>query len=132
MIPQQQLSAHIQQLHDAIDTFEKAITQASRNDLERDGVIQRFEYTLELTRKTIKKVLIYQWIEAEHTPRQIIKTAQKANLLNNADIRFDFIDIRNTLSHVYNSTKTDELFEYIKDHHTVFRKLANRVESSLS
>ncbi|MBP9682513.1 MAG: nucleotidyltransferase substrate binding protein [Bacteriovorax sp.] len=35
-------------LDDALKTFEDAIKSPPKSELERDGVIQRFEYTFEL------------------------------------------------------------------------------------
>ena len=46
------------------------------NQLEKEGVIQRFEYCIELAWKTLKDYLEYQHVQLEQiTPRFVIKEA---------------------------------------------------------
>lgn len=40
-------------LENAIKSLEKALSRIPKNDIERDGVIQRFEYTFELAWKFV-------------------------------------------------------------------------------
>lgn len=70
--------------------------------LEKEGAIQRFEYTFELAWKLLKD---YQEAEgaiiSPLTPRQVIKDAFAARLLADGQAWIDMLDHRNLLSHNY-------------------------------
>ena len=72
--------------------------------LEKEGVIQRFEYTLELGWKTIKDYLeAGGLVIAPVTPRQVVKEAFAAKVLPDGQVWIDMIDSRNLLSHTYDT-----------------------------
>lgn len=47
----------IKPLKEAFLSLETAVNKKNINDLERDGIIQRFEYSFELSWKSLKKYL---------------------------------------------------------------------------
>lgn len=70
--------------------------------LEKEGVIQRFEYTFELAWKTIKDFLdAGGLIISPVTPRQVIKEAFAAKVLADGQAWIDMLDHRNLLLHTY-------------------------------
>jgi nucleotidyltransferase substrate binding protein (TIGR01987 family) len=72
--------------------------------LEKEGVIQRFEYTLELAWMTIKDYLeAGGLVISPVTPRQVIKDAFAAKVLSDGQVWIDMIDSRNLLSYTYDS-----------------------------
>lgn len=83
-------------------TFQdKNIDQFS--DLEKEGIVQRFEYTFELGWKTLKDYLEYMGTKLEQfTPRYIIKQAFAANIISDGQVWIDMIEHRNLMSHTYN------------------------------
>jgi len=86
------------------------------NPLEKEGVVQRFEYLLELAWKTIKDYLEESGvILAAVTPRQVIKDAFTARVLADGQIWIDMIDHRNLLSHTYDPANFEEAVEAIHD-----------------
>lgn len=71
-------------------------------NLEKEGVIQRFEYSFELAWKTIKDYLEYDGFNfTTVTPRQILKDAFAARLVSDGQVWMDMLDHRNRLSHSY-------------------------------
>jgi hypothetical protein len=44
----------------AYATLDKALSSKKLSDLEKDGVFQRFEYNIELLRKTCRLFLLYK------------------------------------------------------------------------
>jgi nucleotidyltransferase substrate binding protein (TIGR01987 family) len=71
--------------------------------LEQEGLIQRFEYTWELTWKVLKDYLEYSGIVLDTiTARSVIKEALAAKIIDNGDIWMDALDARNKMSHTYN------------------------------
>ena len=102
-----------------IDNFEKGLNrlkdavERAKDDLDKDGVIQRFEFTIELLWKALKTVLGYQGIEC-YSPRSCIKEAYKAYLIEDDEIILDMLEDRNRSSHIYSETTSEEIFERIK------------------
>lgn len=84
------------------------------NALEKEGVVQRFEYTLELAWKTIKDFLEDSGVVLTAvTPRQVIKDAFAARLIADGQTWIDMIDHRNLLSHTYDPACFQEAVEAI-------------------
>ena len=102
-----------------IDNFEKGLNrlkeavERAKDDLDKDGVIQRFEFTIELLWKALKTVLAYQGIEC-YSPRSCIKEAYKSYLIEDDEIILDMLEDRNRSSHIYSETTSEEIFERIK------------------
>src|SRR5450830_1873962 len=70
------------------------------DDLYRDGVIQRFEFTFELLWKTIKIYLENQGIIVR-SPRESFKEAFKFNLIEDEKVFLDMLKDRNDTTHIY-------------------------------
>lgn len=73
------------QLQSAINNFEKL------NKLEKEGLIQRFEYTFELAWKTMKDYLEAQGIEAKF-PRDVVKSAFHYEAIRDGEIWMDMLE----------------------------------------
>ena len=71
---------------------------AELNELEREGAIQRFEYTFELAWLTPKDRLEYAGVTlSEITPRNVIREAFAAKLIADADAWMDMLVDRNLI-----------------------------------
>ena len=95
-----------------LDRLKEAVERA-KDDLDKDGVIQRFEFTIELLWKALKTMLAYQGIEC-YSPRSCIKEAYKSYLIEDDEIILDMLEDRNRSSHIYSETTSEEIFERIK------------------
>ena len=88
------------------EAFERGPSVLSK--LEKEGAIQRFEYTFELAWKLLK-----DYLEAEGatvaplTPRQVLKEAYAAGILGDGQTWIEMLDQRNLLSHNYD----EQVFE---------------------
>ena len=84
------------------------------NPLEKEGVIQRFEYCFELAWKTVKDYLEEGgFVLATVTPRQVLKDAFAAKILADGQTWIDMLDHRNLLSHTYNRASFELAVEAI-------------------
>ena len=84
-------------LREALDQ-ERVLSQ-----LEKEGLIQRFEYTMELAWKSMKDYLEYEnMILDQITPRTVIRRAYEAGLIHQGSIWQAALDARNRMSHTYN------------------------------
>jgi len=82
--------------------------------LEKEGVIQRFEYCFELAWKTVKDYLEESgFVFATVTPRQVLKDAFAAKILAEGQVWIDMLDHRNLLSHTYNLASFEKAVEAI-------------------
>jgi len=89
-----------------------AQSPAEMSDLEKEGAIQRFEYTFELAWKTLKDYLIYSGVVFDQiTPRSVIKQAFAAKIIQDGQTWIDMLDQRNLMSHTYD----DESFRIAFD-----------------
>ncbi|WP_408098791.1 HI0074 family nucleotidyltransferase substrate-binding subunit [Peredibacter sp. HCB2-198] len=84
------------------------------SELERDGLIQRFEYTLELCWKTSKKILLFNGIDVD-TPKNVIREMGSLGWISNPEKWIDYIEKRNEKSHIYNEEIAIKIFNVIKD-----------------
>lgn len=114
------------------ENFERALAlleEASRrppkslSDLEKEGLIQRFEYTFELAWKTLKDYLEYSGVSlAEGTPRSVIKEAFAARIVEDGQLWIDMLDHRNLMSHAYDKERFEAAVTAIRDRYV--RELA--------
>ena len=86
------------------------------NQLEKEGLIQRFEYTFELAWKTLKDKLENDGIIlSKISPKVVVKTAYEAKYLDNAELWLKMIGDRNLMSHTYDFSKFEEIILTIKN-----------------
>ena len=103
----------ITKFNKALERLKEAVAIA-RDELDRDGVIQRFEFTFEQFWKALKAVLKYQGIEC-YSPRDCIKKAFRYGLIEDDEIFLDMLEDRNLSSHTYDEKTAEEIFERIKN-----------------
>lgn len=94
------------QLKDAVSRYE------SLDDLSKEGLIQRFEYTFELAWKTLKDYLEANGVISRF-PREVLKNSFQAELLNNGEIWIDMLEKRNLLAHTYNEENFNNALDTI-------------------
>ena len=84
------------------------------NQLEKEGVIQRFEYCFELAWKTVKDYMEASGVVFDVVmPRQVIKDAFAAKVLEDGDTWIAMLDHRNLLSHTYNPVVFEQAVDAI-------------------
>ena len=79
------------------------------SDLEKEGTVQRFEFTVELAWKTLKDYLEHTGIVLDQiTPKNVIKQAFAAKIISDGQLWIDILDCRNRLSHTYDEAAFDK------------------------
>lgn len=102
-------------LNKATTRLEEALKE-EMTDLAIDGVLHRFEFTFELAWKTMKDYLEYQGIiQKIGSPREVIKEAFSAGIINNGEIWIKMMLSRNSLSHLYDEETSREIYDDIKN-----------------
>ncbi|MCB2313438.1 nucleotidyltransferase substrate binding protein [Clostridium tagluense] len=85
-----------------------------KNEIIRDSLIQRFEFTYELTHKTLKEFMNFQGVTLENSfPRTIFKKAYVNNIISDELVWINLLEDRNSTSHIYNEKLANEIAERI-------------------
>lgn len=111
----------------AFSLFESAILGAAPSKLEKEGIIQRFEYTFELGWKTLRDYMRYGGIETE-MPREVVKEAFANGLIADGQVWIDMLEKRNLMSHTYDEAAftqaytaiVNDYYKAIKQMHDLF------------
>jgi nucleotidyltransferase substrate binding protein (TIGR01987 family) len=83
--------------------------------LEKEGIIQRFEFTLELAWKTLKDKMEFDGLILDKiSPKMVLKEAFKAKYIDNIELWLEMIDDRNLLSHTYDIKVFEEVIPSIQ------------------
>ncbi len=91
---------------------ERGLEQMS--ELEKEGLIQRFEYSYELAWKTMKDYLEEQGtIINPVTPRNVIKEAFSAQIIAVGQVWVDMMLHRNLQAHTYDFSKFKEVLDAV-------------------
>lgn len=101
----------LEKLKKALDSLTKGY-KPNPSELERDGIIQRFGFCVELTWKTSKRILASNSIETD-VPKNDFREMAALGWIDNPEIWFEFIKQRNKASHIYNEEIADEIFNVI-------------------
>lgn len=81
-----------------------------KDEIVRDSLIQRFEFTYELTHKTLKEAMKYLGVTLENSfPRTIYKKAYVNNLISDDKVWINLLEDRNATPHIYNEALSDEI-----------------------
>lgn len=92
----------------------------SLSDLEKEGTIQRFEFTVELAWKTLKDYLEYSGVVlSPNTPKNVVKQAFTARIIGDGQIWVDMLDCRNSLAHTYDEAVVDRAVREMADRYLV-------------
>lgn len=98
--------------------------------LYRDGLIQRFEFTLELAWKTTAEYLEeYGVILTMKSPKTVFKAAYSSGLIDNEALWIKLLDDRNLTSHIYDEEEVDKIaneicLRYAKELASLYVKLS--------
>ena len=97
----------------------------------RDSLIQRFEFTVDLFWKYIKKILELQLKEPSelNSPRSVIESACKAKILSEQDAEkiIEMIKCRNKTSHIYLEEISDTIGAQVPGYYKIIKKYVEKL-----
>lgn len=133
------MSIDISNLKSALQTLKISMEILSKNktcdfvDMLEDSCIKRFEYTLEIARKLMKRVLkkVYGKSEEELTVNNIFRFMQGYKYIPNWENWRDYYEKRNNTAHEYNLEKSRKLIEIIPQFIEDTEILTNNLEEKL-
>ncbi len=108
----------------------KITKERELSDLEKQGMIQAFEYNHELALNTLKDYLEYQGNNSIKGSRDATREAFKVALIYDGEVWMDMIKSRNKSSHTYNEEMADDIVTaVIKRYYPLFIELQTGMEA---
>ncbi len=107
------------ELNYSIEKFNKALSKLNtgikkaKDQLDNDGVIQRFEFTFVLLWKTLRLFLLAEGITTK-SPKEALKESFRFGLIKDEEVFLDMLEDRNQTSHIYSEEITREIVRRIK------------------
>jgi nucleotidyltransferase substrate binding protein (TIGR01987 family) len=121
------LDYSLDQYTKALERLREGIREAV-DELDRDGVIQRFEFCFELLWKTLKIFLEDRGLEAK-SPKDALKASFGQGWITDEDAFLDMLADRNKTSHIYSREESQKIFDRIKQQHFIqIEALGRRLE----
>lgn len=100
------------------------------DDIIKEGLIQRFEYTHELAWNVMKDFLEHAGNNNIFGSKDATKEAFAAGLITNGEVWMDMIKSRNKSSHTYNEETANDIFmKIIHEYYQEFNQIKNRMEA---
>ena len=116
----------------ALHQLQKAVEMPVLSDIEKEGLVQRFEYTFELSWNVIKDFLEEKGNSNILGSKDAIRLAFKLGLINDGEIWMDMVNSRRLSSHTYDEHTANEIVKAVKEkYYTLFMQLDNRMELEL-
>lgn len=121
----------------ALERFAQVVEREERykedgyGDVYLDLIIKRFEFTYEMSWKTIKRLLSFLGIEVK-SPRETFKEAYAQGIITDEAIWLDMIEQRNLSSHVYDEYEVAEILDKKERYKEAFETLEAKIGSLLN
>lgn len=122
--------------HQRLSNYSKAIIELESavelsnerplTKLEKQGLIQCFEYTHELAWKTLKDFLEQSGVQNLYGSKDVTREAFKLEIIQDGEAWMDMIKSRNLTSHTYEEKVADEIAQNILDSYFPQLKELNR------
>ncbi len=88
----------------------KEATKAPPTQLNKDATLQRFEFTFELSWKTIQAYMRDQGLDCL-SPKSCIREAARLGLIENPKTWLEFLEARNLIAHTYNQRVANKIYK---------------------
>lgn len=99
------------------------------DDIIKEGLIQRFEYTHELAWNVMKDFLENAGNTDIFGSKDATRKAFETGLITNGEVWMDMIKSRNKTSHTYNEETADDIFmKIIHEYYQEFKQFKDRME----
>ncbi len=112
-------------------TLETYVHRPLTSELERAGLVHLFEVTFELAWKVLKDYLESEGLTMS-SPRETLKTAFQAGILEDGHVFIDALSHRNLAAHTYDEAMATQLVTEIKNaYFPALRNLYERLREEI-
>ena len=126
------LSLKLASARSALGALDEALRITDPSPLERDGAIQRFEFTFEAFWKAARI-----WLDRHEglpcsSPRACIRALGQVGILDPAETTaaLAMVDDRNLTVHTYHEETAQTIFQRLPAHASLIRRALERIEQS--
>ena len=95
------------ELRKAVLKLKEAVAQP-KNEFIRDSVIQRFEFCVELSWKTSKKIMG----TGSSAPKEVVREMAQNRYISEVELWLQAIDMRNLSSHTYKEELAEKVYAF--------------------
>jgi len=121
----------------AFDSTEKALKSLEialnepmlKSKLNIDGTIQRFEFSIEIFWKLLKRILAEQGVDAPF-PRDVLQKAYAGKLIDDETIWLSMLRDRNQTSHTYDEELAEAIYIRIKTYYPILEKTCDFLKNT--
>lgn len=119
----EKLNMALNSLQDMVEFSNTANVKLEKLDEAiRDSIIKKFEYTFELTWKTLKAYLEEEGYEEIASPKRTLKQAFEIGIIKDEEVWANMLEARNSTAHTYDEEKAIYYEDVIKN------KYINKIE----
>ena len=113
----------------ALEKLHEGVAKGELTEMERDGLIQRFEFCFEIMWKCGKDYLLDREGLVVASPKKVIRALYEVGLLNAAETEstLQMVDDRNMTAHTYDEKYAIELAERIKGYEKILQEMHRRM-----
>lgn len=117
-----QLDLAFQQTYYALERFKETVDQPiDPRRIVIDAAIHRFEFTVELFWKLLKRILASKGVDVVY-PKEVLQAAYQGKLIDNEQIWLHMLYDRNRTSHIYNEKMADEIYNNLQSYQQIMQK----------
>ncbi len=137
------MSEHDIRWQQRLNNYHRALAQLSRgvelaqerplSELEKQGLIQAFEFVFELAWNVMKDYFLYQGNPAISGSRDAIRNAFKQGLIVDGEGWMEMIKSRNQSAHTYNESVANEIADSIMARYlALFREFGQHMQGRVA
>ncbi len=107
----------------ALDRLKEALQESPEtNVLAIDGTIQRFEFSIELFWKVLKKFLAEEGYEVK-SPKQALQEAYQMEWIHDEALWIQMLEDRNETSHTYDDALATKIYSHIGEYYSKMQEV---------
>ena len=116
----------LEQLKKAVLKLEKVL-ELPENEFIRDSAIQRFEFCLDLSWKTLQKFLKEEKGLICNSPKDCFRQAYSSEVIEYDIFYLHLVDLRNITSHTYHEELANNVYLELKEALEAFKKIIKKL-----
>lgn len=123
------LEAVTGQLEKAVGRLKQALAEPP-SEMARDSAIQRFEFSLDLSWKTLKSFLEEKKGIVCSSPKDCFREAYRQGVIKYDEEWLKFVDLRNETVHTYNEAFAEQVYAQLLDALKHFEYLLEAIKAT--
>jgi len=124
----QQRYSQFKKAYAQLDSAMRLMAERELTALEKQGVIQAFEYTYELAWNSLKDYLLWQGVADIVGSRDTIRESFSSGLVEDGEGWMEMLIDRNRTSHTYNEETAESILSNIRNrYHQLFKELDEKL-----